>query len=61
MFDLVKVLYHTASHDMAVQLAGFYHLISLQEKIKMLKVDRQEGGDDEDEYGADPREVIPGF
>ena len=46
---------------MAVQLAGFYHLISLQEKIKMLKVDRQEGGDDEDEYGADPREVIPGF
>ena len=57
MLDLVKMLHHTASYDMAAKVAGFYHLIGLQEKIEMLKADREEGGDGEDEYGVDPREV----
>lgn len=51
------MFHHTTSYDMAAKVAGFYHLIGLQEKIEMLKVDREEGGDGEDEYGVDPREV----
>ena len=35
--DLVKMLHHTASYDMAAKVAGFYHLIGLQEKIETLK------------------------
>ena len=57
VLDLVKMLHHTTSYDMAAKVAGFYHLIGLQEKIEVLKADREEGGDDEDEYGVDPREV----
>lgn len=57
VLDLVKMLHHTTSYDMAAKVAGFYHLIGLQEKIETLKADREEGGDDEDEYGVDPREV----
>ena len=57
MLDLVKMMHHTSSYDMAAKVAGFYHLIGLQEKIEMLKADHEEGGDEEDEYGVDPREV----
>ena len=57
VLDLVKMLHHTTSYDMAAKVAGFYHLIGLQEKIETLKADREEGGDDEDEYGVEPREV----
>ena len=55
--DLVKMLHHTTSYDMAAKVAGFYHLLGLQEKIETLKADCEEGGDDEDEYGVEPKEV----
>jgi chromosome transmission fidelity protein 4 len=40
--DLVKLLHHTASFDIAVRVAQFYHLPGLQEKIEALKEDREE-------------------
>ena len=57
VLDLVKMFHHTTSYAMAVKVAGFYHLIGLQEKIEMLKADHEEGGDDVDEYGVEPKEV----
>ena len=57
MLDLVKMLHHATSYEMAAKVAGFYHLIGLREKIETLKADREEGGDDENEYGVDPRDV----
>ena len=39
--DLIRLLHHTASFDMAAKVAGFYHLIGLQEKIDALKEGRR--------------------
>lgn len=40
--DAVRLLHHTPSFDAAAKIAGFYHLIGLQEKIELLKDDRED-------------------
>ncbi len=40
--DLVRLLHHTPSFDAAAKIAGFYHLIGLQEKVALLKDDRED-------------------
>ncbi|KAI0073865.1 hypothetical protein K474DRAFT_1648846 [Panus rudis PR-1116 ss-1] len=43
--DLAKMLNHTASFDIAIKVANFYHLIGLQEKFEALKDEREERPD----------------
>ncbi|KAI0371170.1 hypothetical protein BV20DRAFT_965857 [Pilatotrama ljubarskyi] len=38
--DLARLLHLTPSFDMAIKVAGFYHLIGLQEKLEALKAER---------------------
>lgn len=43
VLELVRMLHHTSSFDMAIKVADFYHQVGLQEKIKILKEDREDG------------------
>lgn len=38
--DLARLLHLTPSFDMAIKVAGFYHLLGLQEKLEALKAER---------------------
>ena len=40
--DLARLLHLTPSFDAAAKIAGFYHLIGLQEKIEALKEERED-------------------
>ncbi|GJE94936.1 WD40 repeat domain-containing protein [Phanerochaete sordida] len=42
--DLARLLHHPTSLDMAAKVAGFYHLVGLQEKIGLLR-DARDAGD----------------
>ncbi|KAL4254294.1 hypothetical protein ABKN59_002914 [Abortiporus biennis] len=51
--DLVRMLNNVESFEMAKKVAGFYHLIGLQEKIEWIKEERVKDLEDEEEDQGD--------
>lgn len=45
VIELVKLLHQLPSFDAAIKIAGFYHLLGLQEKLAVLKNEREEAED----------------
>jgi len=43
--ELTKLLHHLPTYDAAIKIAGFYHLVGLQEKLEVLKARREEAED----------------
>ncbi len=43
--ELTKLLHYLPSFDAAIKIAGFYHLVGLQEKLEALKNEREEAED----------------
>lgn len=43
--ELTKLLHHTVSFDAAIKIAEFYHLVGFQEKVQILKADREDNED----------------
>lgn len=39
--DLTRLIHHAASIDVAIKVAAFYHLVGLQEKMEMIKEERE--------------------
>jgi chromosome transmission fidelity protein 4 len=47
--DIVKLLHHISSLDTAMKLAEYYHLVGLQDKIKIWKAWREDNDDPSEE------------
>ncbi|KAL9708702.1 DNA polymerase alpha accessory factor Mcl1 [Leucoagaricus gongylophorus] len=43
--ELTKLLHHLPTYDAAIKIAGFYHLVGLQEKLEVLRVRKEEAED----------------
>ncbi|KAF5351668.1 hypothetical protein D9756_007710 [Leucocoprinus leucothites] len=43
--ELTKLLHNLSFYDAAIRIAGFYHLVGLQEKLEALKADKEEAED----------------
>jgi chromosome transmission fidelity protein 4 len=47
--DIVKLLHHTSSLDAAMKMAEYYHLVGLQDKIRIWKAWREDNDDPSEE------------
>ncbi|KAG8966448.1 hypothetical protein FRC03_011986 [Tulasnella sp. 419] len=53
--DAARLLHHLNSYEGAQKVAGFYHLVGLQEKIGMLRDAKRARDSDDDDEGSNPR------
>lgn len=63
--DIIRLLHHTSSLDTAMKLAEYYHLVGLQDKIRIWKAWREENDDPSEErderreWNRGPQPIYP--